>query len=756
MTDFEAKFASSLETVLGSQPGSEALAERLQRIQQLEQERQERLRSRNAESQPEPETRMSIRDRIVQQTQNQRRRETSRARRAPIRRAASFHTGDTNVQIANEIQDFRETFEAARSNIFGSRLTGSSENISGSQVARHTLDIPANQEGSQPTSGSSTPSRSSRRTDFDGSYDLERAFSSALSEFGLGSNSNLSDTNRRGNGSRSSSATREGRNNSSTNYQRYVMSSTTDVVSRTAAGRRSRLPERRRQTVGVTSSELQEARAQTRNGFHTSAYQPSETRTNDINNSVVTRDTLPRARDLLPYSSIRSSYFDRKIEIHEELTRPVLALNDERVVYIDEKGHCHWLEKNHPILKAAKDRSAPSVVIKYKPDVPINGEEPNASVIDIPGDPEERYNKLRDLIINSKFREGTCGDTEDQSNGKNGFKKRVNTDLDETDSRNKRNDSGIDQELQAIEEKFKHVSYYTKPRPRPSLDSYKLTRKCKSIYDFDESDQSENDNENPISTEHEAVNGYHVSVTDIAESSSITDVGEMYPTVDTAPTVNTGSRDMNRVDFVSVSDLGLRSESAFLRRTQSMHESTLRTENGAPRSTLVRHGSFEATSSRLNHQVSPHSDVHDEVESIINRLQQRHAYAEIPIDTSHLDLEEMRMIQKALEENPSPPPSPIETETLEITDNIELNYEENFPQSSDMVGIVVEPVENIDRDGLNFDEPSPLSPVCEDTAETEADVDQNDSVHDVFNEFVSTATEEHTLDLPRGYISGNR
>ena len=876
MTDFEAQFAASLDSVLGTQP-TDILNERLQRIQQLEKTRQERIRQQNPDTPTDPESRMSMRDRIIQQSQHQRRNtSTRRTRHMPVR-SASFHTGDTHVDVANEIQNFREEFEAARSNMFGMRSAGSSENLSGSQVLRRTLDVPANQEGSQPTSGSSTP-RSSRLAEYDPAVALEKTFSSALEELGygsnsgFGSNSNLSDSGR-GSGSRSSSATREGRNNSNTYYPRYAVTNPTDITAASRTDRRGRLTERRRQTVGVTTSDVIEARGRTTNGFHAS-------RTTDTNGSVVARNNVSSSRETLPSSSYRSSYYNRKIEINEELTRPVLSETRarEKVAYIDDKGHCHWLEKNHPILRASKDRTPPSITIKYKDDTPGSS---NNSVIDIPGDPLERYNKLRELIMTSKSREGSCGngDVEHSSNGRNGFKESRRNSFkengknglkereeikgsDETDSCEKNKFSGIDADysIEAIDKRFKHVSYYTKPRQRPSLDSYKLTRKYKSIYEYCGDDLNINENEentprSPVrlassssSSEIVRPNSLHITVTDTADPNSSVQLMETNSSVGTNETVSTVNPEVNPAQSFATVDSGFRSDSVFLRRAQSVQESRpIFYEPESPTSRLVRHGSLEA----FNHR---HSDVHEEVDTFINRLQQRHAYAEIPIDTSHLDIEEMRMIQKALEENPSPPPSPMETETLELIDNIEVfTTNETVDQSDNGIDIVVEPIVDLDTTDsvLIQEEPGPLSPVHEDTAgevgplspvneetagedgplspvnedtagevsplspvnedtagevgplspvhedtsgeagplslvnedtageagplspvagevgplspvqegatetEQEAETDQTDSVHDVFNQFVSTVNEEHILNLPRGYIFSN-
>lgn len=848
MTDFEAQFAESLDT---------AVEGRLQHIQEMEQARLDRAAERNAARnppQPEPETnvRLSIRERIVQQTQSQRPSAQRRARQHP-RRAASFHTGDTNVQIANDIQNFREAFEISRNTIFAGMTPGSSENITDSQVGRRTVDLSGNQEGSQPNSGSSTPRISRRGENYEPTRGLDNQFAGIVADLSIsrGSNSNLSDSGRE-HGSRSSSATRDhGRSNTSTNYQRFLMSNTADIgmTGRNGRyeGRRSRMTERRRQTIGITTSDVREAVALTSGGSRSSDNQTNsiETRTSDIDNIGLSRDTYPS----------NLSRYSRKIEIHEDTTRPVLALGDEKVVYVDEKGHCHWLEKNHPLLKAAKESSAPSVVIKYKTDSPTNSETPNDSVIDVPGDPEERYNKLRELIMKSKSRKGSCGngDFEEIANGKNGIiVGNGKTALDETDSNNsikKLQTLGINPaySIEAIDKTFKHVSYYTKPRPRPSLDSYKLTRKCKSIYDYEGSEQSENTHEErtPISqqdsiltyTESGRQNGYHISVTDTVETASV---------VNTVETVIETREQINQFGALNRSNLGIRSESAFLRRSASVQESRPprsefgetpnarlvrhgsdlgirsestflrrsasaqesrppRSESGAtpnaslarhrsdlgmrseqaflrrsasfqesrpaisefgetPTARLVRHGSLEATTSRLSQQGSRHDDIHEEVESILSRLQQRHAYAEVPIDTSHLDLEEMRMIQKALEENPSPPPSPMDFEAPETTteSNFDENSIENILETSDMTDVVLESVNNIDedKDKNSLNEFGPLSPVQEDI-ETETgtpgpDSDHNETVHTVFDEFVSTVNEEHTLNLPRGYIFGNR
>lgn len=774
MTDFEAEFASSLDSAMGTQADSDAVEERLQRVQGLEQARLDRNTARNPPPE-QPNARLSIRDRIVQMTQSQRPSAQRRAREHP-RRSASFHTGDTNIHIAQDIQNFREAFETSRSNIFGSagstvgiRRSDSGENIRSSQVGRRTADLAGDQDDSQPNSGSSTP-RISRRGQTESAEGSSDPFASIVADlsFSRGSNSNLSDSGERGNGTRSSSATREGRNNTSTNYQRFRMSNPSDIALSARNGRnearRSRMTERRRQTIGVTTADVREAMA-LNSGSSGSNNQSnsSDIKTRDTDNGL--------SRDSFQYSSFRSNY-SRKIEIFETNTRPVLALSDEAVVYIDDKGHSHWLEKSHPLLKATKDKSAPSVVINYKSDCPTsNSDTSNESVIDIPGDPEERYGKLRELIKNSKSREGSCGNNngEEISNGNNGNTgENENIALDDTDSNIKKfRKLGIDLSytIEAIEERFKHVSYYTKPRPRPDLNSFKLTRKCKSIYDYESSEQSENTNDTRTpssrldsiltSAETSRPNGLHITVTDTAETPSV---------VNTIETVTETREQINPVGSLTRSNFGTRSESALLTRSTSVQESrSSRFQyEGTPTGRLVRHGSLE---SRLGRQGSRHEDVLEEAEEIRARLQQRHAYAQVPIDTSQLDIEEMRMIQKALEENPSPPPSPTDFEVAETDDTFDSNYVENnvesqIETSDTSADVVLEPVVDVDHENENTNGFCPLSPVQE-ANESESgtpgpDSAQQESVHTVFNEFVTTANEEHVLNLPRGYIFGNR
>lgn len=783
MTDFEAQFASSLDSAMSTQADSDALEERLQRVQGLEQARLDRNTARNPPPE-QPNARLSIRDRIVQVTQSQRPSAQRRAREHP-RRSASFHTGDTNIQIAQDIQNFREAFEASRSNIFGSLTPGSRENTAGStfgirrsdsgenipssQVGRRTADLAGDQEGSQPNSGSSTP-RISRRGQKELDESSNDPFASIVADlsFSRGSNSNLSDSGERGNGTRSSSATREGRNNTSTNYQRFLMSNPSDIALSVRNGRnearRSRMTERRRQTIGITTADVREAMALNSSGSGSNNQSvSSDIRTRDTDNNGLSRDSFQN-------SPFRSNY-SRKIEIHENNTRPILALGDEAVVYIDDKGHSHWLEKSHPLLKATKDKSPPSVVINYKSDCPASIDTSNEPVIDIPGDPEERYSKLRELIKKSKSREGSCGNNngEETSNGNNGNTgENENIAFDDIDSNIKKfRKLGIDLSytIEAIEERFKHVSYYTKPRPRPDLNSFKLTRKCKSIYDYESSEQSESTNNTRTpssrigsvltSTETSRPNGLHITVTDTAETPSVANIVE---------TVTETRERINPVGALTRSDFGTRSESALLTRSTSVQESRSSgfQYEGTPTGRLVRHGSLE---SRLGRQGSRHEDILEEAEEICARLQQRRAYAEVPIDTSQLDIEEMRMIQKALEENPSPPPSPTDFEVEETDDTFETNYVENniesqVETSDTSTDVVLEPVVDVDQQNENTNGFGPLSPVQE-ANESESGTPgpnsaQQESVQTVFNEFVTTANEEHVLNLPRGYIFGNR
>ena len=793
------QFASNLEEAIEAHLESDETQQKLQHLEELAKKRADRAAERAAAKnpEPEPETRLSIRERLVQQTQTSRPSVQRRHRQHP-RRSASFHTGDTNVQIANEIQNFREVFESARSNIFGSISPGSGEIAPAFPVSLRNLDIPTNRDNSAPSSGSSTP-RILRRVESEAapSRGLDDPFAGVMAELGitgLGSNSNLSDSGRR-NDSRSSSATREGRSNTTTNYQRFMMSNAAEVARSSSRNgrnetRRSRMTERRRRTIGVETADVREAMALT-SGERINQITSSETRPSN-------NDSISFTRDSFQYSSYRSRY-QRKIEINETATRPILALNDETVVYVDEKGHCHWLEKTHPLLKAVKDSSPPSIVVNYKQESAVTNNEEKDSVTDIPGDPEERYNKIRELIDNSKNREGSCGNSDlaNRINGEND-----NNGRDEVDTRiknkNKKN-LGIDPAytIEAIEERYKHVSYYTKPRPRPNINSYRLMRKFKSIYDYEGSVQPEdtggdrNHVTRPVSlnlnnTGDSTVNGLHISVTDTADrvdnmhisgtdtvetrSASVTESAEVVTEIrGETNRVNTVNRSYTglRSDILDRSDTGYRSQSSVLHRAASVQEyrPTSLGQGEAPTSRLVRHGSLESTFSRYTGQSSSgnsytNENIHEEVESFVNRLQQRQAYTQIPIDTSHLDIEEMRMIQKALEENPSPPPSPMDFEAPEIPDDMvsEDNVENITIETNDSSNVVLEPVDN-DNDMDDVTEFGPLSPVQEDTGEAEtpgAETDEQETVHSVFDEFVSTVNEESTLNLPRGYIFSNR
>ena len=805
MADLKLDLKVSTDLAGFDDQGAADIEQKLQHVNELAQQRAdraaERAAAKNPEPEPEPETRMSIRERLVQQTQSSRPSVQRRNRQHP-RRSASFHTGDTNVQIANEIQDFREAFESARSNIFGSVSPSVGEDRAPSFPSRRNLDISTNRDNSAPSSGSSTP-RIIRRAESDATrtQDFDDPFASVLSELGIstgiGSNPNVSESGRR-NGSRSSSATREGRGTATTNYQRFVMTNPGEVARSSPRNgrnetRRSRMTERRRRTIGVETADVREAMALTSAG--------SQERINQLTSSETrpsAHDNISFTRDSFQYSSWRPLY-QRKIEINEASTRPILALNEETVVYMDNKGHCHWLEKTHPLLKAIKDNNQPNVTVNYKQEIVARNDEEKDSVTNIPGDPEERLNKIRELIENSRNREGLCdnGYTSNQINGENDI-----NELDEVDARimNKRKkklETDPVYTIEEIEERFKHVSYYTKPRPRPDINNYKLMRKYKSIYDYEGSDRSDEPGGNGNhASRPETLNlndnvsnstgsGLHITVTDTADrddnvrfsisQSVITSSGSLTDAAN-ADNEMRENTNMSRTDSVDRSYSGLRSDafnrpergymspSSTLYRSASVQDSTPTSTVPpvSPTSRMVRHGSLESFS-RYSGAQSPtknsrtNEDIHEEVESLINRLQQRHAYAEIPIDTSHLDIEEMRMIQKALEENPSPPPSPTDFEAEEVSD-ANVVAEDSLGNitivTDDMNNVTLESGENRDNiDGMA--EFGPLSPVQE-VESPSAETEKDDSVHTVFNEFVSTVNEERTLNLPRGHIFSNR
>lgn len=805
-TDISTTFADRFAVGIAepSHPATDIVTARLQRIQELERVRQEHLAAHSSNN-DDSETRHSRRDRFIRQTtqrSTERRSFASNIQRTPVR-SQSFENTNT-ICINEDTLTFRDFFESQRQTLFGARASTSNENIvSTSVVGRRPSEpltvasVPAVQTDDDSGSGSSTPISGVRpqfdlgsgsntprtvRPQYDITVGLAEAFSNVRSSL-LGSETSIAP--------RSSSVTREIRS-SATNIQRLAMTNASPLT-RSASQREPRRESRfRRRTIQGVDHNITQALEQERTQPSSSLVprslsplvSPAVTKTAVTENKTTVKSSeITHASSYSAFSSYSSRY--NKIELYPEDSVPALGFENEKVIFVDDTGHCHWLNKNHQIVRSVKAKTKlPEIIVKPRLTI-TNGEEADGFIATMEGDCEERYGKLRELALLAKRRDANF-----QSS-------------DSTDSVRSLTLQDFEQRGDFIEEididkKYKFVSLYTPPRARPDVKNYISKKEVPSLYDGIPRSQlpqevigrQENEPElkeppPPVhgankylsarymnivhsardcngtasrteqsrlaaSHEHysESQNEHGESVVNFARTqaqqesySAESEIGanghervrfnrsgvrheqaqvvsgdgvsnmllrraearrqqylaERQTTENGATTVerqageqrhqyaeerqtgedgSTSHRQMEQFHEESTThastDTG--SSTTIQRRSSQRQQQTSSTQvvrgrNTTSAVTQVEQSSTIRQSSRnetLRQASIDNSDIHGGVNLVMERLHMMQGISGMPLDTSHLDYEELLMIQKALAENPSPPDSPVNVEVTEI------------------------------------------------------------------------------------------
>lgn len=842
-TDISTTFADRFAVGLAeqNQPATDMVSARLQRIQELEQIRQEHIAAHPVAG-GDSESRHSRRDRFIRQSTQRsmdRRSFSSNIQRTPVR-SQSYE--NTNLICVNEdTLNFREFFESTRQNLFGPRPSASSENLTAAApVVRRPTDpsisIPRAlpPAGSESGSGSNTPVAGSRpqfevgsgsstprtvRPQYDITAGLAEAFSNVRQSL-LGT-----DVSPAPRDARSSSITRESRN-TATNIQRFAMSNGSPLT-RTSSLREPRRESRfRRRTIqGVDSSitkALEQERLQTSSSVSRSisplVIAPSATSAASETRGVVKSSEVTQSSS---YSSLSSSYSSRynKIELYPEDNIPVLGFEDEKVIFVDSDGHCHWLDKNHQIVRSVKSKSRlPEIVVKPKLAI-TSGEDTDGYIATMEGESEDRYTNLRELVMLARKRNANF------DNGDSVDSEKCLLDVQQSDFLNEAD----------IDEKYKFVSLYTPPRQRPNFESLFLNKEVPSLYDgipqselpqeiqtHKEEGAVKEETSPPIHgankflsarylprntvqtaerngraprVEHSRIAGSreHYSETEMENGdftathtrsigahesyaaeraaganghervqlsrSGVRHEQSQAMTVDGVSSILQRRAEARRQQYLAehqtsdsverragmqqhqyaeeqqtsedgttsrrqmeerleessthcTSDYG--GSSTFQRRSVQRRQQFSSTHSGTSGSTRnssrqIEHSSSNSQTSQIQPAID-NSDIHGEVNLVMERLQMMQGSSGETLDTSHLDYDEMLMIQKALAENPSPPESPVQFEQTEYSDITEgenvitggypeiITVEESEPTDSLQEAVVTDTLETVGSD----------------------------------------------------------
>lgn len=657
MTDFSAQFANRFESSLAeqNQPATDLVNARLQRLDELQRLRQERLAESTSNNGNDASSRMQRRERLIRQSTQSRSMErrsfASNIQRTPVVRSQTLHTDTVNEDTLS----FRDVFEGTRQNLFRPRVSASSENLSAfhrsSSDTRLMSRVPAVVTNQESDSGSSTP-RALSRPSWDIASGLAEAFSSVRSSLMRQENSHSV-----GDVSRSPSMARETRN-TSTNVQRFMMSSqNAPALSRSASVRESRRETRfRRRTIeGVDSNvtrALERERAERinidtearssaisrsqsfnrmRSSLRSQVHQTvSETSNNSVNETSVT-ETTTEAQSA-SYSSYSYTRGRRTVDLFPEDSVPVLGLEDEKVKFIDVQGQCHWLSKHHQLLRLIKSTNCVPEIKKVKLQQSETSEN-DGYMASLEGDDNSRYGKLRELVHIARKRDacvenGFSGDAEQRLS------------LLELYERGDFLDDKQNEDTENIDEKYKSVSLYNPPRSRPDLESYLSSRTIVPLYDGIEKPKSESEKKKePAVT---LVPRHPVEYTLSAARLS----GRQFSSTTTS-VVNGGlSTVTQNVSEAQQEDMAY-SASA---NGQSM------TYQSSEQSSFNQELLQEFSDGSLDN--FDDAAAQSEVNLVMERLNFMQEAMGQPVDTSHLNYEEMLMIQRALEENPSPPETP--------------------------------------------------------------------------------------------------
>ena len=652
MTDFSATFANRFESTLAeqNQPATDIVNARLERIEELERVRQERLATHNSSNSNNNDaaSRLQRRERIIRQTtQNrsmERRSFASNIQRTPVVRSQTL---ETHAPINEENMSFREMFESTRQNLFGPRVSASSENLSSfhrsasdTRLMRAPVVVPPESD-----SGSSTP-RSTSRPRWDLASGLAEAFSSVRSSL-IRPETSLSSSDV----SRSPATVRETRN-TSTNMQRFMMSNSNDSpLSRSASVRESRRENRlRRRTIeGVDSNVTRALERERTERVPNPNRSSSVTRTQSFNRTQAARSQLRQtlsqesdttsevqtvvetASESQSSSSSYSSYtpYRRTVDLFPDDSVPVLGLEEEKVKFIDAEGHCHWLSKHHQLLRMIKNTKNVPEIKKVK----IQSTDPSDSegfIATMNADVDSRYKKLRQLVYIARKQEEILSADNDAD-----YEHRMS--LLELYERGDFLDEKQEENKEDIDEKYKSFSLYTHPRSPPNLEEYLSTRVVIPLYEGIEIQKEESEKKEPevIVVPRHFVE-YQLSASRIA--------GMNFKST-TTNSANGGA------SIVSQRIAQARQHSMAVSQSLNGQSTSFQSSEQSAFSQEVRE-EFDNSDSADN------VEENSEVNLVMERIHMMQAASGQEGDASHLDYDEMLMIQQALEDNPSPPDTP--------------------------------------------------------------------------------------------------
>ena len=799
------------------QPINEMINARLQRIQELERVRLEHA-SEHTTNAGDGDSRHSRRDRFIRQA-GQRSTErpsfASNIQRTPLR-SQSFENTSLVTEMDEDTQSFRNMFESSRQNLFGPRPNGSSESLNGRRTSDTPLSVPRAtfQTGSESGSGSSTP-RSSLPTrppnDFTSS--LAEAFSNIRSAMVRSDSSSSLRESRR-----SSSITRE--SSSASNLQRFALTNNNgSTLTRSSSVRETRRESRfRRRTIQGVDSNISRAieleRSEARSPSVSRSISPlvvddTLTSTTGLHGNTTVTQTRESTRTTSSYSSssISAAYSSRhpkKVDLFPEDGIAVLGLEDEKEIFVDNKGKVHWLKKTHPLIRSLKKSNlVPEIVHQSKLAI-TSGDSSEGFVAAIEGDVDARYSKLKELVSLARMRDGHFedGDFTDSAKALSLLEVHKNDDSFET----------VD-----IDEKFKSFSLYSEPRPRQDIEKLISTKEVLPIYhgiphselpqeikdlepdkpekdlgyrtfenyDFDslinsgpmvieqkrfhaqfsdEMDNDETDNGSSASysrtgESHEASETYsdrfgnvssrhglfrsQTQQAEIRNGDSVSNIFHRQAEArrqqlmtsrengvsliqrraeerrqqylaeqqrnENGTTTSSTRSESSRQQYSSETRTG-QNGSAIQSQSEERHQQSFSRETSSDNgSSSVRHvqrsSTIRQTSSQSNivRQSSQshidNSDIHSEVNLVMERLHLMQDNPSEPLDASHLDYEEMLMIQKALADNPSPSYSPVafETENVPTDEVIDVSDEDKI-QSEQESSTHFQPIEEIRSD----------------------------------------------------------
>lgn len=692
-TDFSAQFADRFESTLAeqNQPATDTVNARLQRIEELERRRQERIASNPPANTNDAASRLQRRDRLIRQSTQSRSMErrsfASNIQRTPVVRSQTL---DTHIPNNDDNLSFREVFESTRQHLFGPRASASSENLSTfhrSASDNRLVRAPVVSVPQESDSGSSTP-RSNARPSWDIATGLAEAFSSVRSSL-LRPEVSLSAVDV----SRSPATARETRN-TTTNMQRFMMSSqTSSPLTRSSSVREARRETRfRRRTIEGVDSNVTRALERERvlerersERASSSSRSNSVTRTQSFNRTQSARTQLRQtlsqegttaaevsvtetATESTSYSGYTRS--KRSVDLFPDDSVPILGLEDEKVKFIDPEGHCYWLSKHHQLLRLIKTTKTLPEIKKVKLQS-SDSTETNGYIASLEGNADDRYGKLRELVSIARKQEAI------QTNGGDEVDSEHRLSLLELYQRGDFLDEKQNEDTDDIDEKYKNYSLYTPPRKRPDLESYLSSRTVLPLYHGIEqtTEKQEKPEEERVVLVPRRPVQYQLSVTRMT--------GRQFASSSTS--VSNGG-----LSVMSQRIAEARQQNTAMSASSDGQSITYQSSEQAAYSQEVTHMyDNEYNNNEIdnddNDGLIDNANDNSEVNLVMERLQMMQEATGQEIDPNHLDYEEMLMIQKALEENPSPPETP--EQMMSPGAHQDMFEYEHFPENNELIEV---------------------------------------------------------------------